>query len=97
MPLDNPLGGGVCKKNHSSQQRVGDGRKLEVEMGIHKNGFFREEEKMVHECVIGMLPSVSKESIVRSVHAGKALYKEGCTVVFKGEGSDKVVIGPYVC
>ena len=36
-PSNNPLGDGICKKNHSSQQRVGDGRKLEVEMGIHKN------------------------------------------------------------
>ena len=60
MPSDNPLGDGVWKKNHSSQQMVGDGRKLEVESGIHKDGLFREEGKMVRQCVIGMLPSVSK-------------------------------------
>ena len=38
-----------------------------------------------------------KVKYCQSAHAGKALYKEGCTVVFKREGSDKVVIGPYVC
>ena len=44
-PSNNPLGDGICKKNHSSQQRVGDGRKLKWRVGYTIIDFLEKKKR----------------------------------------------------